>query len=80
MKIKENYSSIYDFLIEQWQLYLEQLRLYSDLLTSLQILSIHQEIKQIDLQIPTIGARVYHYIKEIRIETQNCKNRTLYLA
>lgn len=45
LRIRQNYIDIYDFLIEQRQLYLEQLRLYSDLLTSSQILSIHQEIK-----------------------------------
>jgi len=80
LRIRQNYRDIYDFLIEQRQLYFEQLRLFSDLLTSNQISLILQEIKQIDLQIPTIGARIYHYIKEIRIETQELKNRTLYLA
>lgn len=54
LRIRQNYIDIYDFLIQQRQLYLEQLRLFSDILISSQILYIHQEIKQIDLQIPTI--------------------------
>jgi len=80
LRIRQNYRDIYDFLIEQRQLYFEQLRLFSDLLTSNQISLIRQEIKQIDLQIPTIGARVCHYTTEIRKETQDLENRTLYLA
>jgi len=80
LKLRQNYCDIYDFLIEQRTLYIEQLSQFSDLLTSNQISLIRQETKQIDLQIPIIGTRVVQCTKEIRIEAQDSKNKTLYLA